>query len=545
MHLGESTMIKNYIKQLRIIGLKKFKDLTIEFNPDKNIIIGENEAGKSTILEALNIVLNQQYRNSDKSILHDLINKDNIKKFENDPSFENLPSIQIEIIFELDNNEPKNSDFHGENSLNSKIATYGILFKCEFNKDLFPYETLSNTIKEIPYEYYEMSWSTFQGKKYSILKQPLKSILIDTSSIDTNNTFNYFNKTIFHSRYSLQEQIQAKNFFRANLSSLFKGLSLPKLNDNRTFDINHKKIILENILSILENDIPLENKGSGMENLIKTQIALDKASSKLDVIMIEEPENHLCYTNLQQMLSTIDNYSKDSQLIITTHNSMIASRLDLRNILWIETTTNKTSKLDNVNETTAQFFIKLDNNNLLHLLLSKKAILVEGPTEYLLLPYFYQKLYKSTLESDGITLITCGGISYKRYFDIVQNTNIKIAVITDNDEKDANLSYMNEYNSKHISQKIFMDNDLKNFTWEVALYNCNEHNPDLKKCAGKIIPTANYEFNKVIYGKKGINKPILGKMLNNKVEVAYTILQNEANLKVPNYIKEAFEWIRK
>lgn len=538
-------MIKNYIKQLRIIGLKKFKDLTIEFNPDKNIIIGENEAGKSTILEALNIVLNQQYRNSDKSILHDLINKDNIKKFENDPSFENLPSIQIEIIFELDNNEPKNSDFHGENSLNSKIATYGILFKCEFNKDLFPYETLSNTIKEIPYEYYEMSWSTFQGKKYSILKQPLKSILIDTSSIDTNNTFNYFNKTIFHSRYSLQEQIQAKNFFRANLSSLFKGLSLPKLNDNRTFDINHKKIILENILSILENDIPLENKGSGMENLIKTQIALDKASSKLDVIMIEEPENHLCYTNLQQMLSTIDNYSKDSQLIITTHNSMIASRLDLRNILWIETTTNKTSKLDNVNETTAQFFIKLDNNNLLHLLLSKKAILVEGPTEYLLLPYFYQKLYKSTLESDGITLITCGGISYKRYFDIVQNTNIKIAVITDNDEKDANLSYMNEYNSKHISQKIFMDKDLKNFTWEVALYNCNEHNPDLKKCAGKIIPTANYEFNKVIYGKKGINKPILGKMLNNKVEVAYTILQNEANLKVPNYIKEAFEWIRK
>ena len=106
--------------------------------------------------------------------------------------------------------------------------------------------------------------------------------------------------------------------------------------DNRTFDINHKKIILENIISILEDNIPLENKGSGMENLIKTQIALDKSNSKLDVIMIVEPENHLCYTNLQQMLSTINSYSKDSQLIITTHNSMIASRLDLRNILWIE-----------------------------------------------------------------------------------------------------------------------------------------------------------------------------------------------------------------
>ena len=185
-----------YIKQLRIIGFKKFKDLTVTFNPNKNIIIGENEAGKSTILEALNIVLNQQYRNSDKSILHDLMNKDNIKNFEDDPSFENLPSIKIEVIFELDSTDLKSSEFHGENSLNPKEASYGILFKCEFNKDLFPDNILSNTIKEIPYEYYEMSWSTFQGKKYSILKQPLKSILIDTSSIDTNNTFNYFNKTI-------------------------------------------------------------------------------------------------------------------------------------------------------------------------------------------------------------------------------------------------------------------------------------------------------------------------------------------------------------
>ena len=121
--------------------------------------------------------------------------------------------------------------------------------------------------------------------------------------------------------------------------------------------------------------------------------------------------------------------------------------------------------------------------------------------------------------------------------------NIKIAVITDNDEKDTNLSYMKEHNSQSISQKIFMDNDLKNFTWEVALYNCNEQNPDLEKCAGKIDPTADYKFNKVIYGKNGENKPILGKMLNNKVDVAYKILQYEADLQVPKYVKEAFKWI--
>lgn len=33
-----------------------------------NILVGENEAGKSTILDAIKTVLNQQYRNADKSI---------------------------------------------------------------------------------------------------------------------------------------------------------------------------------------------------------------------------------------------------------------------------------------------------------------------------------------------------------------------------------------------------------------------------------------------------------------------------------------------
>ena len=44
----------NYIKSLTIEGLKKFEHFNIEFDKNINIIIGENEAGKSTILEAIN-----------------------------------------------------------------------------------------------------------------------------------------------------------------------------------------------------------------------------------------------------------------------------------------------------------------------------------------------------------------------------------------------------------------------------------------------------------------------------------------------------------
>lgn len=47
------------IKQLIIKGFKRFKNFTIRFNDDLTIIVGENEAGKSTILEALDAVLNK------------------------------------------------------------------------------------------------------------------------------------------------------------------------------------------------------------------------------------------------------------------------------------------------------------------------------------------------------------------------------------------------------------------------------------------------------------------------------------------------------
>lgn len=52
----------NYIKSLHIEGFKKFRTLDVEFNEHMNILVGENEAGKSTLLDAIKTVLNQQYR---------------------------------------------------------------------------------------------------------------------------------------------------------------------------------------------------------------------------------------------------------------------------------------------------------------------------------------------------------------------------------------------------------------------------------------------------------------------------------------------------
>ena len=43
-----------YIKSLHIENYKCYENVDVEFNNSTNIIVGNNEAGKSTILEALN-----------------------------------------------------------------------------------------------------------------------------------------------------------------------------------------------------------------------------------------------------------------------------------------------------------------------------------------------------------------------------------------------------------------------------------------------------------------------------------------------------------
>ena len=143
-------------------------------------------------------------------------------------------------------------------------------------------------------------------------------------------------------------------------------------------------------------------------------------------------------------------HEEDSQIILTTHSNMIASRLNLRNVIWIAE--NHYLSLKNVEPQTSIFFEKADDNEFLQLLLSKKVILVEGATEYLLLPKFYEKKTGRTVENDGISIISCNGISYKRYLEIAEETDKRIAVITDNDHEQTKIEDANEFNQHNEKQ---------------------------------------------------------------------------------------------
>ena len=521
----------NYIKSLHIEGFKKFTSLDVVFNEHMNILVGENEAGKSTILDALRTVLNQQYRNADKSVLKDLFNIEMVAAFTEDPSVKTLPRIYIEVELALDPHQRNATYFYGEVYGNRKHQDlkYGIRFECKYDEELGVGMEQSILEGKIPYEYYVLSWITFANRPYQMIKRPLNFLAIDTTNSAAAPSFNYYNRTLFTSRYDEATRAKAKNEFRFKLEDALEAAELPPISDGRKFGIDSKKVVLETILSVYENSVALENRGSGMESLIKTQIALDKANG-LDVILMEEPENHLSFSTLNKMLNEI---SRHSQIIVATHSNMIASRLNLKNVLWI--TDEGIKSLSNVASDVAEFFIRADDNAFLQLLLSKKVFLVEGATEFLLLPVFYKQISGHTIEEDGVSVISCNGISYKRYLEIAEATDKKIAVVTDNDEKADRIAKATDFNNTHDMQHIFMGATVEDWTWEACVYKDNR-----KVLEGMITVQAGaeYKFHGRDYGV------VLGKMLNNKVDVAYQMLMSGIAFAVPQYIKDAIGWLR-
>lgn len=107
-------------------------------------------------------------------------------------------------------------------------------------------------------------------------------------------------------------------------------------------------------------------------------------------------------------------------------------------------------------------------------------------------------------------------------------------VLTDNDNDNTKIEKSTNYNNEHQNQHIFLDSNTDNWTWEKCFYALNQQTLD---SLIEIQENANYLFHEKDYGK------ILGKMLNNKVDTAYTMLNSGIDFEIPQYIQEAIKWL--
>ena len=92
------------INRLKIVNYKLFQNVTIEMNENINIFVGENDSGKSTILEALSMVLTGKINGSSVAnrLNLDWFNAQVRQKFKESIEAGNtpdLPTIEIEVYF--------------------------------------------------------------------------------------------------------------------------------------------------------------------------------------------------------------------------------------------------------------------------------------------------------------------------------------------------------------------------------------------------------------------------------------------------------------
>lgn len=217
------------IEKIRLINFKRFRDYIVMPNKKINIFVGDNEVGKSTILEAIDIVARGSVNRIEKIGLDKLLNIDAVNEFkEGKRTFENLPTLKIELYLS------GNFDFtmNGKNNEDGKVCD-GIRLICEPNPDYRNaiVEALEISDDYFPYDYYSIRFSTFSDEAYIGYRNRLRSVMINSSNMNSDYATNDFVRRMYlqYTEDNMKERTEHKSNYRRMRnefrSEIFKTLN--------------------------------------------------------------------------------------------------------------------------------------------------------------------------------------------------------------------------------------------------------------------------------------------------------------------------------
>ena len=178
------------------------------------IIVGNNEAGKSTILEALNLCLsglvNGKYIKNELN--ESFFNKVAVENYNKDLNAI-PPYILIEVYLESTDVKESNKVYANlRGSRNSKKQdTCGIKLKIMFDENNYNEEYAAfkkvNRNKNVPIEYYRIEWKNFGDQEITSRSIPIRPNMIDSSGTKYRNGSDYYISRIISNRLEKSEQI--------------------------------------------------------------------------------------------------------------------------------------------------------------------------------------------------------------------------------------------------------------------------------------------------------------------------------------------------
>lgn len=432
-----------FIESLRLINFKKFKDQTFDFNEDVNIFVGDNNAGKSTILEALEIVLNFQYRGRpfNGEFSPDLFNEGIVAAFRASPKAPaDLPVLVIEAYMK---NVP---EYRGANN-SLKKDTQGVQIKASFDPDFTDayndYLASGASITSIPVEFYQIEWMDFAWNSIKPMTKQFRALYIDPTRIHPTFGKNQYISNVLSTALRKDEEYRLSLNYREILQSFNSTDEVVAVNKDLDSDnkITEKKLTiaantmpigaLQNGLQLEVNAVPFHMIGKGEQSKVQIKLALHNKSKDIDLVMMEEPENHLSHIELSKLVQDIEDQRDGKQLFLTTHSSYVLNKLSIDKICLLHDTYKRLHLLD---KTVVKTLKRLPGYDTLRVALSKKVVLVEGPSDELILKRIYRDTHKGRLpEQDGIDIIVVRGVGFKTFIAIGKEIGTTINVLRDND----------------------------------------------------------------------------------------------------------------
>lgn len=535
------------IDKIKVKNYKIFKEKIIYLNDNVNIFVGENDAGKSTILEIVNLITTGKINGYfiDRQITANFFNyevRKNYIKNITSGEYAELPEIMIEAYCKKE----ENSEFKGTNNSLGEDCP-GIAFYYKFNQDnadIYKKKLQESEILDIPLEFYKIEFIGFHGSSITSKYLPFKVATIDASKRDYTNLLNRFVSENMEQFLSNEDKVMLKSEYRKSIMNFNKMPNIQELNSKlkQNVKLNEKSISInlkeENVdnwkedIEIAVDNIPFDNIGFGSRNSMKIELALKNNKDTVSTLIIEEPENNLSYTNMAKLISKIEE-NKDKQIFIATHSSYIANKLDLQNIHIVHN--GNVNSLQNLDDDTRNYFKKLPGFDTLRVILANKVILVEGPADDLIIQRAYKDKYNKLPINDGIDIIAVNALAFKRYCDIAILVNKNITIVTDNDgniNENIIQKYKGYLDKRNI--KICYEKDQTLNTLEPSILAANTIN-------GKISEDFIDGISKNGSMKGKSYEEVKNFMEHNKTEWSMRIFDYDKNIKYPQYILDAIE----
>lgn len=461
-------------------GLDDAPGLVVHFQNGVNVLIGENDSGKTAIVDAIRYVLRTKSGETiyfDEKDFH-MAGSIRSKWLRIECWFEGITDIEAAPFLEWMGLKKDKDGTHYclRLTLTATILDDGRIYpvvKAGMGNDGTPMEGKARDLLRVVYlkPLRDALQDMTHGYKSRIAQILQAHSVFGNSKRDPEGKhkletlYNQLKKEI--DEYFDQNKAQDGRIITENINDiLVKNFLMAGEQRKASLSLTGSELI--DILRQLDLVLECNKSGLGSLNLLCVAAELllfleDKKGLKLT--LVEELEAHLHPQYQLRMLDYIRSQEGFGQFILTTHSITLAANIPLENLIILKE--NKVFPMGKeytiCEEGDYNFLHRFLDATKANLFFARGIIMVEGDAENLLLPAI-AKVIERPLHEYGVSIVNVGSTAFKRYAKIFQRKDgqqmeIPVAIVTDLDVR--SIEYYDDSDEERKLKMLHVTDEVK------------------------------------------------------------------------------------